>query len=242
VGLTAQKSTSILYFEKEGRENLPQVLRVIKKQLTKRIELRAMTLVMLTATGDGPALAYARLNEFSPKIIAVTFPPDFSITRGEETINPQIPERLKQFFTGVGVTILTNRLPFDAVWNARGHNADMQLIKDVLTIFGGGFPLCVQAVLSACDHGKIAVGEKVLSVTGDTAAIITATTTQKFVSKADGLVINEILCKARNFTISRTEPTPSPVARKPLPAELPKEKIIDVAVLPYVKPRTRGDS
>src|SRR5260221_8569034 len=79
----------------------------------------------------------------------------------------------------------------------------MQLIKDVLNVFGGGFSLCVQAVLSACDHGEIATGEKVLSVTGDVAAVLTATTTERFLSKTEGIVVNEILCKPRNLTITR---------------------------------------
>jgi hypothetical protein len=159
---------------------------------------------MFTATGDGPALAYSRLQKFEPKIIAVTFPPGFHVNRGEEgPYYPTIPKRLRDFFDGVGYKVITSRLPFDSISNAEAHNHEMQLIKDVLNIFGGGFSLCVQAVLSACDHGEIEIGEKVLSVAGDVAAILTATTSEKFLSKAEGIVVNEILCKPRNLTITR---------------------------------------
>jgi hypothetical protein len=237
MGVIAHKSALIMYFEKEGRENLPQVLRAVKKAFNKRPELRELKLVMLTANGEGPAIAYARLHEFAPKIIAVTFPPDFTVTRGEQVYSPQIPERLGRFFEGVGIKVITNRLPFDSIGNAQAHNADMHLIKDVLTIFGGGFSLCIQATLSACDHGLVAIGEKVLAITGDTAAIISASTTEKFVSKTQGLVVNEILCKPRNLTISRK--TITPVVPKPLLAEPSTAKVIDMATLAPIKPLTK---
>jgi len=161
---------------------------------------------MFTATGDGPALAYSRLQKFEPRIIAITFPPGFHVNRGEEEpYYPTIPKRLREFFDGVGYKVITSRLPFDPISNAQAHNHEMQLIKDVLNVFGGGFSLCVQAVLSACDHGEIEVGEKVLSVSGDIAAILTATTTEKFLSKTEGIVVNEILCKPLNLTITRKQ-------------------------------------
>jgi hypothetical protein len=163
--------------------------------------------VIFTATGDGPALAYSRLQKFEPKIIAVTFPVGFHVHRREgEPYFPMIPKRLRDFFDGVGYKIITSRLPFDPMSSAQAHNHEMQLIKDVLNVFGGGFSLCVQAVLSACDHGEVNVGDKVLTLTGDVAVILTATTTDRFLSKTDGLVVNEILCKPRNLTITRKQP------------------------------------
>jgi hypothetical protein len=198
-----QKSTSIIYFDNEGRENLPQVLRGVKRAMKKRPELRDLKLVILTATGEGPALAYAHLHEYDPRIIAVTFPPDFVVRRGEDDFHPQISVKLHAFFRGVGVKVLTSRLPFDQMEGAEAHNQQMQLIRDVLTLFGGSFALCIQAILSACDHGEVVPGERVIGMTGDTAAIITASTSQKFLSKAEGLVVNEIICKARNLTLSR---------------------------------------
>lgn len=199
------QTSAILYFENEGRENLPRVLATVKRALTRRAELRELKIVIFTATGDGPALAYSRFQKFEPKIIAVTFPPDFHVSRGDETFYPAIQKRLRDFFDGVGYKIITSRLPFDPIANAQAHNHEMRLVKDVLNIFGGGFSLCIQAVLSACDHGEVSIGEKVIAVTGDIAAILTATTTEKFVSSADGLVVNEILCKPRNLTISRKQ-------------------------------------
>lgn len=205
MGMTAQKPTSIVYFVREGRQNLPQVLRIVKKALRKRPELAALRIVIFTAVGEGPVLAYNSLQEFDPRIIAVTFPPDFSVKQKEsdDRYFPRIPQKLQAFFDGVGIPVLTGRLPFDGIEGIDTHNDRMRLIKSVLGIFGGGFSLSVQAVLSACDRGELTPGEEVISITGDSAAVMTATTTAKFLSKGGGLSINEILCKPRNLTISR---------------------------------------
>jgi hypothetical protein len=88
-------------------------------------------------------------------------------------------------------------------------------------------------VSSACDHGEVAIGEKVLSVTGDVAAILTATTTDKFLSKTEGLVVNEILCKPRNLTITRKRPTQKQAVLFP-----GDNKVID---LPQIGNRLVGD-
>ena len=202
----------ILYFEHEGRENLPQVLRSVKRAVTKRQELRALKYVIFTSTGEGPALAYAQLHEYEPRIIAVTFPPDFSVTRGQERFTPNVSDKLRAFFQGINIEVITDRLPFDRIEGMPINNEQMQVVTEVLSIFGGGFALGIQAVLSACDHGKVAVGERVIALTGDTAALVTASNTRKFLSKDGGLVVNEILCKPRNLTISRS----------------PKPRIVDI--------------
>lgn len=209
-----QFPSRIFYFDHEGRQNLPQVINSVKVALTKRPELRSFKLVIFTASGEGPALAYNRLRQFDPKIIAVTFPPGFVATRttdvGEIQIPARISDKLMRFFHGVGVTILTGRLPFDPIEGCDAATLQMKLVKDVLSVFGGGFSLCVQAVLQACDMGALEIGERVIAITGDSAAVITASTTAKFLSVDEGLSINEILCKPRNFNIVRRQP-PEPV-------------------------------
>jgi len=77
------------------------------------------------------------------------------------------------------------------------------------------------------------------AISGDTAALVSATTTSKFLSESEGLVIHEIYCKPRNFTISREEV--QPVERKPLVEEHPPDKVIDMAVLPYIKPSSKNE-
>jgi hypothetical protein len=51
--------------------------------------------------------------------------------------------------------------------------------------------------------GAVNIGEKVVVITGDCAALVTASNTTKFLSYDEGLSINEILCKPRNLSITR---------------------------------------
>lgn len=162
----------------------------------------------MTAIGEGPALAHNLLQQFDPKIIAVTFPPNFFVQRGEERIYPRIPPKVQAFFDGVGIKVVTGRLPFDQIEGALAHNEQMRLIRDVLGVFGGSFSLSIQAVLQACDVGAVEIGEQVVAIAGDSASLMTASTTAKFLSRQGGLAVNEIFCKPRNLNVIRGTTTP----------------------------------
>ncbi len=184
---------------------------------------------MLTAEGEGPLLAYNNLSMYEPKIVAVTFPLSFSAKRPDKTqFRPQIPERLLKFFSGVEISIIVpDTLPFDDIEEMDGHNQQMRLVRKALAMFGGGFGVCVQAVLRACDAGVVEPGERVIAIGGDCAALITASTTAKFLSK-EGISINEIFCKPKNLTIARPLPAPK---GEPMVIEQKLEKG-NLAVLP----------
>lgn len=196
--------SKISYFDSEGRkENWPQVLRLVKGLFQTRPEVRSYKVVIFTAIGEGPAAAYNLLQEWDAKIIAVTFPPDFVAIQNGEKVSPRIPPKAKAFFDGVQIPVIAARLPFQMMEGASAHNEQMSLIISVLSLFGGSFAQAVQAVLQTCDHGLVQIGEKVFAVTGDSAAIMTASTSGKFLTRDEGLSINEIICKARNLTIAR---------------------------------------
>ncbi len=218
--------SQIAYFETEGRDgNLQQVIRVIKKFFKKRDELRSLKLVIFTARGEGPMLAFKELMDFSPKILAVTFPLDFSIKSpdSEERYFPRIPEQVMKFFVGVGISVIPPAsLPLDPISGMDSHNHETKMIKDTITIFGGGFTNCIQAVLRACDAGEIVPGERVIAMSGDCAAVITACMSNKFLT-SEGLSINEILCKPRNFTIARPRQAPWPPSTQEV---LPPQKAL----------------
>jgi uncharacterized protein len=212
------KAQQIVYFDEEGRGNLPVVMRVLKQKLKSREDLRNLKLVIFTAEGEGPLVAYSNLQPFNMKMIAVTFPLSFSVQRKDGSVfQPGIPPKLKRFFDGVQVHVITPaRLPFDEIEGIEGHNHTMKLIRDVVTVFAGGFSLCIQAVMVACDLGFIDAGERVIAVSGDCAGLITASTTKKFLTR-QGISVNEIFCKPRNLTISRPTPKPEIIPPRPLP-------------------------
>jgi hypothetical protein len=210
VGCAVKDKTlqGIVYFEQEGRKNLSEVLNTVKRTFRKREDIRACKIVIFTAVGEGPARAYNKLKEYQPNIIAVTFPPGFSIKKADSDGNVIetdicLSDQLKKFFDGVGVTVLSSKLPFDGFDGADSIKQQMKLIKDILSLFGGGFSLGVQAVLQACDMGAVNIGERVVVITGDCAALMTASNTARFLSADGGLEINEILCKPRNLSRTR---------------------------------------
>jgi uncharacterized protein len=225
--ITQKYPAQIVYFEREGRENLAEVLRVIKKTMRKRSEVRDLKIVIFTAEGQGPAMAYNSLGQYDPKMIAVPFPLDFAVkTKDGQQFFPRISSKVKRFFDGVGIAVLPPaRLPFDPIDGMDLHNQQMKLVKDTLSLFGGGLTMCVQATLRACDAGEVEPGERVIAMAGDCALIITASTTAKFLT-GQGLSVNEILCKARNLTIARVKNVAIPQpAQQVLPGAAPRSDL-----------------
>jgi hypothetical protein len=200
----------IVYFETDGRQNLEEVLRVVKKTLKTRPELRACKLVFFTAEGQGPALAFGKFAEFKPRIIAVTFPRSFSVAlpnKGEH-YSPTISDQVMKFFKGVEIDVVQPpRLPFDRIEGLEAHNQQFGVIAQTIGIFGAGLSLCIQAVLLACDVGLVEEGETVIGMSGDSAGLFTASTTNHFLNKTTGIFLQEIFCKAKNrqSTIAKKE-------------------------------------
>src|SRR5579872_4104284 len=160
----------IVYFDHEGNDNVAEVVRVIKKSLKRRKELHLLKLVIFTAEGQGPWLAYNQLSnlDFEVHIVAVTFPVDFSVKRGDGRSYPRIPPKVMKFFNGVGITVVSPApLAFDSIEGLDQRNQQLKAVKDAITLFGGGFNLCVQAVLRACDADVIKIGERVIAMAGD---------------------------------------------------------------------------
>jgi hypothetical protein len=219
--MVTRNSASITYFSEEGRGNLKSVISVIQRRLKKQPYLRQLKLVIFTAYGEGPVRAYNALQEFETQIIAVTCPPDFTVMRDKQVYKPAIEPKLRKFFDGVGIKVLTGRLPFDRMEGMEGHNHDMQLVRNALSIFGGGIVPCLQAVMQACDMGAVEIGERVIAMSGDWAVLVTASNTQSAFTREKGIAVNEIFCKPSKFDICRIAPA------LPEPAKAEGEVIIE---------------
>ena len=206
------RSSKIQYFETEGRENLPAVIKCIKAFLRSMDTQQTQSpqkIVFLTVQGEGPMLAYNQLQSNDVQIIAVTFPIGSSEVVEDKVYKPQVSSRVRDFFNGVKIPILTSRLPFEEIVGAEAHNREMKILRDALGLFGSSMALAIQAVLQATDAGLIEIGEQVIAATGDTAILVTATTTHNVLRQDHfGFSVNEILCKPRNFTMSRKLPKP----------------------------------
>jgi hypothetical protein len=202
------KFHKVQYFASEGRENLSAVIKCIK-QFLRNAESEGIVapkkVVFMTREGEGPMLAHSQLQAEDLKIIAVTFPRHYAGSRPDASIfMPEISERVRKFFDAFDIPIVTNRFPFDEIIGAESHNREMALLRKALALFGGSVPLAVEAVLQAADAGHVEVGEQVIAATGDTALLVTASTTRLFLAKdSRGFCVNEIICKPRVFSMTR---------------------------------------
>ncbi len=185
-------SSAIAYFHQDGRENLKDVLRLVQRARCKRQEISALKVVFLTAFGEGPVLAIRAFKTNRPNIIAVTFPPSVKLPDGSPYT---LSEQVLAYLRAMKVEVVSSRLPFDGFDGSTPVDSQMAMIKTILSRFGRSTPLCVQAVLQACDAGLIAEGEDVISVTGDMAAIVTASTTANFLVPNSPFSIREFICK-----------------------------------------------
>jgi hypothetical protein len=195
------------YFLQEGRENLPECLKLAfhaaKQQNISKI-------LIFTSRGEGVRMA---LDNFCPqtgfehiKLVAVTFPEGKDFTEAGKPILVEIPADEKAFFESKGVSIVKAHSPFDPITSPGRQRGvlgqDLSLVGDALDVLCGSMSLCVQAILLACDAGVVSLREHVISLTSDTAVLAQASNTARMLSD---LIIREILCKPAVLTVSRKE-------------------------------------
>jgi uncharacterized protein len=205
--MTGQFTAPITYFLQEGRENLPECLKIAflaaKQQNIGKI-------LIFTARGEGVRMA---LENFCSQpgyehlaLVAVTFPEGKHFTDGKNPIVVEISDEDKAFFLSKSVTIVKAHSPFDPIASPGRQRGvlgqDLSLVGDALDVLCGSMSLCVQAILLACDAGAVKVNEHVIAMSSDTAVLAQAACTSRMLND---LVIREILCKPAVMTVSRKE-------------------------------------
>jgi hypothetical protein len=174
----------IVYFEKPGEVNTPEVLSLVKE----RAKEREITTIVVASTRGETAKAAADVFEGSGiKLVVVPWQYGF----GEP--HP-FPRELVAELEVKGHEVHFGTMLF--------HTEDLygtdtpKTMANLLRIFGQGTKVCVEIIMMACDGGCIEVGEKVIAVAGsafgaDTAVVATASPSNKLT----GLRIHEIICK-----------------------------------------------
>jgi hypothetical protein len=206
-----------LYVQGEGRASLDPCMRATFAHCRK---YGIKAIVMYTANGLGPCLAVERyLNdpEYSwIRLVAVTPP-----AQRRYIADPRDPEKntvrsgvfgeSRVLLDEANVPIVSARLPFRAVVGhptsegtaPEGTTDPMQLVDRAFGILGGGLSLCVQAAMIACDAGYVAPGEKIATMTADTAIVVLASHTEMFLSPRTGLLVEHIICRPLLYDISK---------------------------------------
>jgi hypothetical protein len=174
----------IIYFEKPGKENTTNVIRLIKE----RAQARGIKKVVVASTRGDTAMAVAESVEGTGlHLVVIPWQYGFRDTQ-------PFPQELVAELQGKGHRVHFGTMLF--------HTEDLygiktpQVMANLLRIFGQGIKVCVEIIMMACDGGCIEIGEKVIAVAGaaagaDTAIVATASPSIKM----PGLRVHEIICK-----------------------------------------------
>ncbi len=174
----------IVYFETAGKENTPDVLRLVKE----RAQARGISQIILASTrGDTARAAVDAFDGSGLRLVVI--PHQFG--RGEQQRFPQelVGELEKK---GHRVHFGTMLFHTDDFYGTRVPS----VMATILRTFCQGMKVCIEIILMAVDGGCVATGEKVIAVTGtgrgaDTAVGAIAAPSTRF----SELHITEIICK-----------------------------------------------
>jgi hypothetical protein len=174
----------ITYFEAPGQEDTEETLRLV----AERAKARGINKIVLASTrGDTARLAAERFAGSGIKMVVVPHQYGF----GEKQRFPlELVSELEQ--EGHCVHFGTMLFHTDNLYGTRTPNVMATLLRTLCQ----GMKVCVEIVLMAVDGGRVAVGEKVIAVTGtgrgaDTAVVAIAAPSNRL----HELHVTEIICK-----------------------------------------------
>ena len=175
----------IVYFEKPGKGNTTEVIRLVKE----RAEAREIDRFVVASTRGATARDFLEALAGTDRRLVVV-PWQFGFKGEDQPFPRELADELRaknhQVHFG---TMLFHTTDF------YGTNAP-QAMANILRTFGQGIKVCLEILLMACDGGCVGIGEKVIVVAGtgagaDTAVVATAAPTTKLGS----LRVHEIICK-----------------------------------------------
>jgi len=174
----------ITYFEKPGKENTADVLRLI----AERARARGINKIVLASTrGDTARVAAETFEETGFHLVFIPWQYGF---RDTQPFSRELVAELQA--KGHRVHFGTMLFHTEDLYGTRTP----QVMANLLRIFGQGIKVCVEIIMMACDGGCVELDEKVIAVAGsgagaDTAVVATASSS----TRMKGLRIHEIICK-----------------------------------------------
>ncbi len=174
----------IVYFETSGKENTPDVLRLVKE----RAQARGISKIVLASTRGETARAAVDAFDGSG-LRLVVIPHQFGFGERQRFPRELVAELEKK---GHRVHFSTMLFHTDGLYEVTAPH----LMATLLRTFCQGIKVCVEITLMACNGGLVEKGEKVIAVAGtgagaDTAVVAIAATSNKL----NELHITEIICK-----------------------------------------------
>lgn len=176
----------IVYFEKPGKENTAEVIKLVLEKAKSRNINR---IVMASTRGYTAKLFLDAVKDKDINLVVV--PWQFNLKKDGGN---QFPQELVKELQEKKHIVHFGTMLFDT-GDLYGTSAPMAL-ANILRVLGQGMKVCVEIAMVACDGGCIKMGEKVIVVAGtgggaDFAVVATAASS----TNVKSLKINEIICK-----------------------------------------------
>ena len=185
------ESTTV-YFEKPGKENTAETLRIAKKRAE---ELGIKTVIVATTFGDTAAEAVKVFKGM--KVVIVSHASGFTTP----DINTFTEENRAKVVKGGGIIVTGTHLfagVSRAMRNQFSTNSLNDIVANTLKILGQGMKVVAEIAVMAADAGAVDSKEDVISIAGtgrgaDTAVVLRPVYSSQFFN----LKIREIICKPR---------------------------------------------
>lgn len=182
------------YFNTAGKENTDTVLNLVKEYVQRE---NIKDVIVASTTGETGAKASKILKEHN--VVVVTHSSGFKeLGRNEllENFRKEISDNGAKIFTGTHALSSAER----AIRKNFGTIQPLELIANVLRLFGEGTKVCVEITLMAMDAGLIAGDRDIIAVAGsgrgaDTALRIHPANSAQFFD----LKIREVIAKPCSF-------------------------------------------
>jgi len=182
--------TSIVYFEKSGKENTDAVMEIVKK---KAPELGIKTVVVASYRGYTAEKAVRALDGLKIIVVAGFLEPNAKNLSETFAQGDEILIRSK-------ATVLVATHLFSGISRAMRKKFDSsspgEILAQVLRIFGTGIKVGIECAVMAADSGLVNPDEDVIAIAGtrsgaDTAFVVRPVNSQDIFD----LKIKQILCK-----------------------------------------------
>lgn len=184
-----ETKSSIVYFEKNGRDNTQRVLQLVKQRAK---DLGILTVIVASTTGYSGALAIKDLQGM--EVIVVSHAAGYAGPNTQE-----LTDENRKIIESGGGKILTTQHGFAGVNRAIRKKMETyqpnEIIADVLRIFGAGMKVMLEIAMMAADAGLVETGKPVITIAGtyrgaDSAAVVVSENSDNFFD----LKVPEIIC------------------------------------------------
>lgn len=185
----------VIYFEKPGRDNTGECLKVVKDALKEGYT----HVVVATTTGDTGLLFSEELKGSGVNLVVVTHSAGFKEPNASE-----VPAEVRDKMLSNGAKVHTGTMithSLDTAFSGKFGGVYLShAVAQSLRRFGEGTKVCCEIVMMAADSGLIPECEEVIAVAGtargaDTVVIIKSAATKRFLE----LKVLEIPAKPRGL-------------------------------------------